>query len=248
MKGVVISLLISLGLSVLDLAFSQNSELQIDGKIVLGASDQPNPVKGIIRWSGIDFEGWNGYEWISLTGGRTGSIEDIDGNVYPTTRIGDQIWMGVNLRTTKFKDGTSIPQASLSGPWSTTTDPAYSVYGLNTSLIPDYGLLYNFYDATDPKGVCPEGWRVPQLADWTELTTFLVDRTAGKLKEKGTQFREDPNEGATNDYYFNARGAGTRNSFDHFLSLKGVAIFWMNKTELGDLFVCQILHVLKIIF
>lgn len=32
-------------------------------------------------------------------------VADISGNSYPTVKIGSEVWLGTNLRTTKFGDG-----------------------------------------------------------------------------------------------------------------------------------------------
>ncbi len=51
-----------------------------------------------------------------------------------------------------------------------------------------YGLLYNWYAVSDSRKICPEGWRVPDNNDWSELVSFPggEDGAADKLKEKGT--------------------------------------------------------------
>jgi len=43
-------------------------------------------------------------QWTYLPDDDDGTVTDIDGNIYPTIQIGEQIWMAENLRTTRYAD------------------------------------------------------------------------------------------------------------------------------------------------
>jgi len=53
-----------------------------------------------------------------------GTVTDIDGNVYPTIKIGNQVWMASNLLVTHYNDNTTIPEITDNTDWMNDTDGA----------------------------------------------------------------------------------------------------------------------------
>ncbi|NLE24311.1 MAG: hypothetical protein GX625_03055 [Clostridiaceae bacterium] len=100
-----------------------------------------------------------------------GTVTDIDGNVYQTVRIGNQVWSVENLRTTKLNDGT--PLVMLKNPDD--TFPAYCFYNYTTNedSIKLFGALYNWY-SVDSKKLAPTGCHVPSRAEWDTLQNYLI--------------------------------------------------------------------------
>jgi uncharacterized protein (TIGR02145 family) len=56
------------------------------------------------------------------------TMNDIDGNVYKSVTIGTQTWMASNLKTTKYADGTAIPNITDNTAWSNLSTPGYCWY------------------------------------------------------------------------------------------------------------------------
>jgi uncharacterized protein (TIGR02145 family) len=155
-------------------------------------------------------------------------VTDIDGNTYKTVRIGTQIWMAENLKTTKFNNGTDITLVTDSVAWRNLTKPAYCLYNKNdTAYKRIYGILYNGY-VTDSGKVCPTGWHVPENVEWHLLSDFLSDSIygGGKLKETGTTHWKTPNRGATNTSGFSALPAGIRYFEGSFTAILYYTAFW----------------------
>ncbi len=69
---------------------------------------------------------------ITLIPFDTGTVEDIDGNLYKTVRYGDQIWTVENLRTTRYNDGNEILYVGGNEAWSVVDKPAYCFFGNTT--------------------------------------------------------------------------------------------------------------------
>lgn len=59
---------------------------------------------------------------------NTGWMKDYDNNVYPTVKIGTQVWMAQNLRVTHYNDGTEIPEITDNTDWTNDTDGALCAY------------------------------------------------------------------------------------------------------------------------
>lgn len=59
------------------------------------------------------------------------AINDNDGNVYTTVKIGDQVWITSNWKCTSYNDGSPIPNVTDNTEWTLLTTPAWSVYDNN---------------------------------------------------------------------------------------------------------------------
>jgi uncharacterized protein (TIGR02145 family) len=154
------------------------------------------------------------------------TITDFDGNVYPTITIGTQVWMAANLKTTHYRNGTSIPQVSDSTEWSGLTTPASCYLDNNADKLITYGRLYNWLAVTDSNNIAPTGWHVPTDAEWSILETFLGTGPGGKMKTTGTSLWLGPNAGASNSSGFSGLPGGDRsyNGLYHYEGMYGC--FW----------------------
>ncbi len=192
-------------------------------------------------------------------GEPTHVVIDVEGNSYPTVRIGSQVWMTENLRTTKYQNEDEIPGGLDNATWQNTTSGSYAVYphgniaGIDSEeeMLKAYGALYNWFAVNDPRGLCPAGWRIPDDDDWKELemTLGMSQEEAesfglrgtdegGKLKSTRTQPDpqprwDDPNTGATNVTGWSGLPAGSRGRSGAY-SLIGSNSFLWSATEDDD--------------
>lgn len=145
-------------------------------------------------------------------------LTDNMGNIYNTVTIGNQVWMGENLKTTKFNDGTSIHLLTDDERMGFVTSPILvngvlvdpyphynGPYYYNFKSVIESGVTYN-YIAINSGKLCPTGWHVPSNQEWQTMIDYLGGATVagGKLKETGTVHWSSPNTGATNESGFTA--------------------------------------------
>lgn len=183
------------------------------------------------------------------------TVTDIDGNVYRTVKLGNQVWMAENLRTTRYANGTSIALGT-----GIDYDVAYRYYpdGNNVN-VSDYGYLYNWpavmnganssnSNPSGVQGICPNGWHVPSDAEWTELENYVksqsqyvcggdVDYIAKALaSEKGWKSGTKNcavgnNPDANNATFFSVRPAGIYSGYYFYFGCS--AYFW-SSTQSGS--------------
>jgi uncharacterized protein (TIGR02145 family) len=163
------------------------------------------------------------------------NITDVEGNSYKTVFIGTQQWMGENLKTSKYSDGTTIPNITDNTLWSSNTTGAWAYYNNDATNNSKYGKLYNWYAVSKTsngnKNVCPTGWHVPSDAEWTVLTDYLggANVAGGKMKEIGTINWVSPNTDATNASLFTGLPGGYR-LYDGYCFIIGQEGYWWSST------------------
>ena len=164
-------------------------------------------------------------------------VADGDGNIYAYVTIGTQQWIIENLYTTRYMDGTAIPNLILDANWIADITGAYCWYNNDAVTYADYGCLYNWYAVMSVHGLAPTGWRVPSAADWTTLITYIggLLTSGGKLKEIEFAHWLIPNTGATDEYGFCALAGGHRNGADGFFdAIQRVAELFKTDEVLPD--------------
>ncbi|MDP3150565.1 MAG: FISUMP domain-containing protein [Ignavibacteria bacterium] len=190
-----------------------------DGKYFFFEAWMPNALGGNPYWVDANVI----YNLINDT-----TVTDADGNIYKTIKIGDQIWMAENLRTTKYNDGVEIPNVVNDKAWGNLKTPGYCWGNYNTTNRNLFGIWYNWY-AVNTKKLAPTGWHIPTAAEWKTLQAFLGGESiaGGKMKVKGTAYWFSPNIGATNESGFSAYPVGYRNYDGVDFNMPGdLASFW----------------------
>ncbi len=172
-------------------------------------------------------------------------IDPRDGSVYKIITIGNQVWMAENLKYLPSVVGSdtkssTIPYYYVNGYEGTNISSAKAHVNYNT-----YGVLYNWTAACN---ACPPGWHLPTETEWTTLTTYLGGESVagGKLKEKGTEYWNSPNSGATNETGFTALPGGVMAHRGGFGSIRENGYWWSsteNDTETANLRGISFYHV-----
>lgn len=172
------------------------------------------------------------------------SVDDIEGNIYKTVIIGNQVWMQSDLKTTRFNDDLPIPNVIDDTTWVHLTTPGYCWYEDNPSNGSTYGILYNWY-AAKTSNLCPSGWHVPTDGEYKILELYLgmsqteVDGTLWRGTDQGIQLKYTstwfPSIGnGTNSSGFAGLAGGFRYGKDGSYFNLGSVSYWWTSSEHWD--------------
>lgn len=166
------------------------------------------------------------------------STESLDNPDSHSVKIGTQVWMDENLKTTRLNDGTIIPEVKDEKEWQNLTSPGYCWYDNNRARHQEaYGALYNWFTVNTGK-LCPAGWHVPSDAEWKTLTNFLGDSVfltkevaAIKLKDVGNSWAFNDSIDATDSYGFKALPGGTRTIYGLYFGIVEEGCWWSSTED-----------------
>lgn len=176
----------------------QNSSIQTSSSIAAPSSSSQALSSSLLQSSSTTVF-WN-------TSISYGEMRDSrDEKTYRTVQIGEQVWMAENLNFT-----------TASGSWC---------YDYQKVMCDLYGRLYYWETALD---VCPDGWHLPDDAEFTVLTDFIggLQTAALKLKAKTTLWWGYT---AEDTYGFSTLPAGYYED-GGFDNLNGYGDFWTSST------------------
>jgi uncharacterized protein (TIGR02145 family) len=106
------------------------------------------------------------------------TVTDIDGNVYATVMVGNQCWMGENLKTTHYRNGMPINNPNcivnfMNTEWGADQDGAWLAWNNAETFREKYGAIYNHHAVRNENTLCPAQWHVPHDQEWMHLEQSL---------------------------------------------------------------------------
>lgn len=162
-------------------------------------------------------------------------IDERDGNVYRTVKIGDQTWMAENLiyadsiktpslrgKSWCYNDSTQKSgETACIYTWAAAIDSA-KLY-LDSSLDCGYGKSCDLVGSV--QGICPNGWHLPSDEDWKILFDAVGGQaSAGKVLKSLSGWYNNKN--GTDSFGFSVFPASYRNSNGVFVFDGKSAFFW----------------------
>jgi uncharacterized protein (TIGR02145 family) len=176
---------------------------------------------------------------------------DADGNNYPVVQIGTQLWMAENLKTTKYRNGDTIPYITDNYEWSKLRTSSfftgaccdYDNMPVNGTI---YGKLYNWCAVDDTRNIAPIGWHVPTDEEWYKLKEYVhanpgtsgseTKALSSTVSWSAATYRLDPgcDLEKNNSTGFTALPGGFRESFGEFTEIGAFGRWWSSTERMED--------------
>ena len=167
------------------------------------------------------------------------TVTDVDGNIYTTIQVGNQIWMAENLRTSRYSNGDPILNVQDGTGWANLDTGAWCWYNNDSYHNEFSGRLYNWHAVGDQRNICPEGWFVPEDIEWQVLVDSLGGYSIAGSRMKAANISlnnngiwEIPADGILSESGFNAVLSGFR-SYEkgEFFDLGKTTYFWSSTRD-----------------
>ena len=168
-------------------------------------------------------------------------IDDRDGQIYKTVKIGDQWWMAENLNYDPGQGGLgdnkyvwswcykdepkNCDVAGRLYTWAAAMDSVKTGCGYGPTCD-----LASAGSATLVQGICPKGWHLPSKTEWKALFMAVGGKsTAGKVLKSQSGWYSNGN--GTDAFGFSALPAGFRGNFGDFDYRGYDAEFWSSTED-----------------
>lgn len=172
---------------------------------------------------------------------NTGTVTDIDGNIYQTVKIGNQWWMMENLKVTHYNNGDAIPNVTGISEWDGLSSGAQCYNNNVGNYVSLYGRLYNWFAVADQRGLAPIGWHVPRDEEWKTLEMYLgmsqaeADNWGFRGTNEGSKLKSTSGwysgGNGTNESGFSALPGESRGSNGYFLLFYAESAWFWSSTE-----------------
>lgn len=182
----------------------------------------------------------DGTTWAATSDGAYCAYDNIDSNAFYYINVGTYYWWlnnslvvgenGLTYTTSTLNDGDVVY-------FSLEVD-AIHIYDSNKIAIQykdtgcpeivEYGILYNWYAATDANNIAASDWHIPSLAEVNILITYLGGSTIAGQHIKEISAYWDNTTYNDNTSKFNMRGSGYRTSIGEYGAMKYHGLFWLS--------------------
>ena len=163
------------------------------------------------------------------------TVRDGNGNAYATVQIGALCWTTSNMRAVSYADGTPIAKAMIYNS---------ERYNDTVANLANFGRLYTWFSAVNVpegddvkpakdtagfvRGVCPEGWHIPTVAEMQDL------RSVPEEDLHSTDFWVLPNANTNSTGFSEVPGGKFSAELDRFEGLYTNSYMWTDSATSSE--------------